>query len=305
MRAKPHALDTHEMKRILRKQIDNAHEALAGKRVTDRAVHTARKCIKKARSTLRLIRDAISDGAYRHENAMLRDAGRPLSARRDATILIEALEKVMKPEDDATIRSSAHTLHRILERERRQIKRSSSRSPDSPTHLRRELRVQSERVARMSVARQGWSVVGRGLKRVYTHGRNSLADARESRSADCLHEWRKQVKYLWHQLQLLEPVWPGPIGELADQAHTLADYLGDDHDLAVLSEKVVANARAFADRGSADALLGAIGRCRKRLQQKSLVLGSRIYEERADKFATRLGRYWRVWKQSESSSKGR
>jgi CHAD domain-containing protein len=51
-----------------------------------------------------------------------------------------------------------------------------------------------------------------------------------------LHDWRKQAKYLWHQFQVLTPIAPGELGELADQFHRLSDYRGDEHDLAVLEQ---------------------------------------------------------------------
>ena len=63
-----------------------------------------------------------------------------------------------------------------------------------------------------------------------------LAAAADDPTVEDLHEWRKQAKYLWNQLQVLEPLWPAVMEELANQAHELGRLLGDDHALAVLRE---------------------------------------------------------------------
>ena len=62
-------------------------------------------------------------------------------------------------------------------------------------------------------------MLGAGLKRVYRNGRDAFAVAQDDPSQEHLHEWRKQVKYLWHQLQVLQPIQLGQLTALADQAH--------------------------------------------------------------------------------------
>src|SRR5581483_9229959 len=153
---------------------------------------------------------------------------------------------------------------------------------------------------RWRVGRHGWSVLGEGLKRIYGRGRNELTHVRMKRSDERLHEWRKQVKYLMHQLQLLKPLWPGLIGELADQGHQLADYLGDDHDLAVLRGKILEKRELFEESSTRSALLALIDRSRTELQDKAIVLGERLYEEKPAAFAERFGRYWSDWHHEET-----
>jgi len=83
------------IKRLVRKQIDTALEGLRTQDTSDPVVHEARKCFKKVRALLRLVRDELDDKVYRDENTCFRDAGRPLTAVRDAKVLIEALDKVL------------------------------------------------------------------------------------------------------------------------------------------------------------------------------------------------------------------
>jgi CHAD domain-containing protein len=87
---------TQGLRRILREQIAKALEALGGTTLSDEAVHSARKELKKARATLQLLRDALGDVVYKRENAALRDAARPLSEVRDAKVLLDTLVRLVE-----------------------------------------------------------------------------------------------------------------------------------------------------------------------------------------------------------------
>jgi hypothetical protein len=86
------------IRRVIRKQLDDALEELTGEHrgQRDEAVHETRKCFKKVRAVLRLVRPVIGTKAYRAENTCLRDAARPLTEVRDAKILIETLDGLIE-----------------------------------------------------------------------------------------------------------------------------------------------------------------------------------------------------------------
>ena len=63
----------------MRRRIKSALQTLVPKKSDDDSIHEARKELKKARATLRLLRDALGKKAYKRENTALRDAARPLS----------------------------------------------------------------------------------------------------------------------------------------------------------------------------------------------------------------------------------
>jgi len=94
-------------------------------------------------------------------------------------------------------------------------------------------------------------------------------------------------------------MWPGLIGELADQSHKLADYLGDDHDLSVLRGKVLEMGDALPDPAARSALIALIDRYRTELRDKAMVLGRRLYEEKPATFGARFGQYWRDWQREQ------
>ncbi len=286
---------TQGVRRIARRRIAKALDSLQGSKVSDRNVHAARKELKKARATLRLLRDPLGDSTYERENSALRDTARPLSEVRDGKALIDALDKLVERYGAPARALPVDGLKRALRRQRTDARRRILKRPPGLRPQRIALQKSCERAARWRVGRHGWSVIGPALKRTYRNGRKALAVAETDCSVEKLHEWRKQVKYLWHQLRVLQPLWPGLVGELADQVHKLADYLGDDHDLAVLREKTLENEKAFQNSAASSALIALVDRCRSELQGKAVVLGRRIYEEKPKAFAVRFGKYWRDW----------
>jgi CHAD domain-containing protein len=286
---------THGMRRIVRAQIKNAAEALDGRVLSDERVHEARKGLKKARATLRLLRPVLGRRVFTRENTTLRDAARPLSGIRDGKALLDSLDLVMRRFGGVARAVPTDGIRRALQRERTRARQEARKGTTLLATQRDSLHKAHERAARWAVGDHGWSVVGAGVARVYSSGRKALARAEKDRTPANLHEWRKQVKYLWHQLEALQPLWPGLVGELADQAHQLCDYLGDDHDLSLLRSRVLYNKAAFAEATSRGALLALIDRLRTELRDKAMVLGRRLYEEKPAAFETRFGRYWHDW----------
>jgi CHAD domain-containing protein len=153
-----------------------------------------------------------------------------------------------------------------------------------------------ERVRAWYTNHRGWAALRRGLRRVYRHGRRALGAALAQPTPERLHAWRKQGKYLWHQLQLLEPLWPAVLKELANQVHALTDLLGDDHDLFVLRQTLATGPDVFGGESTREALFTLIDRRRAELEQEAFLLGQRIYRDRPRAFESRIKGYWKAWR---------
>ena len=129
-----------------------------------------------------------------------------------------------------------------------------------------------------------------GLKRVYQQGYRALGAVTADPTTDNLHEWRKQAKYLWHQVQLLEGIRPKAMKELARRVHTLTQWLGDDHDLAVLRQKLTADGKGPHGADGLNSFFDAIESRRDELRRKAIVLGQRVYRRGPKSFARRIKR---------------
>jgi CHAD domain-containing protein len=287
---------TKEVQRLLCHHIDQALKALQGNQpLSDAAVHGVRKQLKKGRADLRLLRKALGSQTYAYENTALRDAARPLTAVRDARTFMDTLDTLVEHSD---VQAHALDLDRVRQALRDEYCEVRQRVLDEGNTLELlEASVQAarRRAKRWPIGRRGWSVLGAGLKRVYRNGRDAFAVAQNDPSQEHLHEWRKQVKYLWHQLQVLQPIQLGQLTALADQAHTLANALGDDHDLAILSHKFLEEPDRFPDRATMHTLADLIARRRALLQEQAMTLSHHLYEEKPRIFVDRLREYWRAW----------
>ncbi len=146
------------------------------------------------------------------------------------------------------------------------------------------------------IKRDGFSALYKGLKRVYKRGRSAFELARIERTTENLHEWRKQVKYLWYQVCVLNPMWPKPLDILADELSTLADHLSEDHDLALLTRNAIEQAEALGDPAEVEKLILLIDQRRILLQTKAAAVGARIYAEKPKSFVNRMQGYWEAWR---------
>jgi CHAD domain-containing protein len=296
---RPKEAGTRGVRRIFRREVGKAIAALrqGGQPLADEVVHDARKRLKKARAALRLLREALGSRLYDRANACCRDAARPLTEVRDAKVLRETLDELAERGAGAVDAAALDEVRRALRQDQRQVRHVLEERDLGP--VEESLEALREWAKDWPVGRRGWSVLGAGLKRVYRSGRDSFTEARQGPSLANLHEWRKQVKYLWHQLQVLRPMRPAVMEELARQAHDLADSLGDDHDLAVLRARLQEKPGRFPEQPVA-ALVGLIDRRRGELQEQALALGRRLYQERPKQFAGRLKGYWHAWRRDRS-----
>lgn len=98
------------------------------------------------------------------------------------------------------------------------------------------------------------------------------------------------MKYLRHQLDLLRPAWPDVLHAMAGTADEIAELLGADHDLAVLREKVLAEALLSPE--VQPVLLDRIDERRSDYEREAIALGRRLYAEKPSSMTQRLGRLW-------------
>jgi CHAD domain-containing protein len=283
------------VKRVVRRQLDKALELLRSQGGGDEAVHDARKTFKKVRAVLRLVRGEIGGTAYRRENRRFRDAARPLTEVRDAKALVEALDQLAEryPHEGG---ASVAAARKGLQSDRRAIRKRVLRDGRAIPAVVSEVEAARDRLRGWSIPHKGWSALSGGIKETYRRGRRALAAAGEDATPENLHEWRKQAKYLWHQLQLLEPVWPGVMEELAQEVEALADLLGDDHDLVVLRQRLAASPEGFGGKAGPGTLLALIDRRRGELEEEAFALGRRLYADRPKEFTNRLREYWKAWR---------
>jgi CHAD domain-containing protein len=267
---------------------ENAKRALRSPRPSDIDVHAARKEIKKSRAALRLLRASLAKVTYRRENAALRSAAHALTAARDARVLLRTFESVRRSRIASGQDKEAAALWRMLHRSQSHAQQQLLQQPEVLSGARATLRQLQLRARRWRVGQHGWNRLGRAFRRIYRAGRRAARAANRRADALTLHEWRKQVQYLWHALQILKPLQCKPALKIAARSRRLADYLGEAHDLALLQSSLA----AFGRRHEALSvpLLVAIEHRRRTLQAKAMAVGKRLYAPKPRVMVARVGR---------------
>jgi len=301
------------IRRIALERIDTALEQLSNPSLDrDKAVHDARKTCKRLRAILRFIRDEVGYTYYRRENFRFRDASRLLAPARDSAVLLETLDSLVERFHTIEVNPLIHEIDP-------QIADMLPVSPGIFADLREKLierhhlhskqvlqtdaipqYIATVREARLNVVdwpmqQVEFTAVSSGLRRVYRQGRQHMFHASQTMSTKALHEWRKCVKYLWYQLELLQPVQPGMLSASVEALAALSGHLGNEHDLAELQQLIFADPTLLPDE-LRQQLCVMIAHRRKEYQALAWPLGSHLYAEKSWPFVNRIHAYWKIWR---------
>jgi CHAD domain-containing protein len=251
------------VKRVAAEQIDHACGQLAQKSDTEKAVHEARKNVKKTRALLLL-------AGYGGEDKRLRNIGRALSELRDAAVMIEVFDALLEKHQAALKKESFAGIRRGLV--------ESMRSADAG-------RAVTSALAGLHAARQRlerWPIedaLSDGLETSYRRGRKALARATKNGAPQNYHDFRKRVKEHWYHMRLL-----GSLESRTAGLKELEGWLGDHHNLAVLQEKLEKSPERFGDEEWIKLFLALATNEQQELAQNSISLGRRLYEQKPKQF---------------------
>lgn len=189
-------------------------------------VHDTRRKLKWQRALLRAVRPSLSSSAFRREDHALRDVGRTLAAARAhvarAAVLRSLSAHFSLPEEHA------REALRFLEASTpRGGVKDAIEALSALTAIRaRGLDFLPEIEPETLVA---------GLCDQLRRARKAYRRARRDPTPHLLHEWRKQVKYHLHQLELLRELVPA-LSERTAAVKALSELLGLAHDVAELRQ---------------------------------------------------------------------
>ncbi len=270
------------IRRLAREQLERALGEIKARSHEDEgaAVFATRKHIKRTRALLRLVRRELGRGIFKGENRRLSGVARSFSGSRDARVQLQVLENL-----------------------RRDAAQETGAFPDTAAALRTEIANLAEtfgsrREQAASALQQvcdrleGWPLenlatgdLARALKRTYRRGRKCFRAVRSEPGTEKFHSWRKRVKDLYYQAQILRDLHPG-LRETAAEAKALSRQLGELHDLAFFRERLEGSLE-FPETERA-LLLGLLCTRERELERVALDCGARFYAEKPGVFSRRL-----------------
>ena len=294
----------HGLKRLSTYEIERAVTGFFdGEEAFPLAVHSARKATKRLRALLRLIRSEIGEKVFQYENRQLRETARLLSSVRSAAVVVHALAEIRRQYGSVLAPGALEEpLHRldvvrermesrtmedpeILPRVVNQLERAHARSSSWPVNG------DAREVYGMGI-RDSFDAVGEGLKATYGRGRVEMVKAYTSGDPADFHLWRKRVKYLRHQLEILTPLWPEVIVGMAMTLERVGQLLGDDHDLHELVLLLDHEPRLCPDPVEKSLIKALVAQRRSDLETTARILGRRVYAETPVALTSRLDAYW-------------
>jgi CHAD domain-containing protein len=283
------------IRRVARGQLQDAHDDLDGtsSRRLGETVHETRKRFKRLRACVRLARDAVGEATYERENAAFRMAGQRISGPRDAQVLLETLDALTERFAEELPHDATAALRARLAREHDAAAASLRDSDGAIAATIVTLDHALSRATTWTFERDGFVALSPGLDRIYRRGRKAMKAARKDPSAENLHEWRKRVKDLWHATEIVCAARPKRLERVANRAHKLSGLLGDHHDLHVLRSYVETHPQCFDEERNQQALLAVLDRRSRRLCEKALARGRKLYKVKPKRFVRDIERGWR------------
>ena len=238
---------------------------------------------------LRLVRYEVGEQVYRFENEWMRDTVLFLSEVRTSSVLVKGAATSGKcmgrcwrkarstgPGSDANLRDRIE--QRVMEdpeitpRVVSNLERARGRYETWPADP------DARSVYGIGI-RHDYRAIGPGLKATHARGRHQMVTAYQTPSPESFHRWRKRVKYLRHQMEILTPLWPEVMIGMAVTLDRISELLGQDHDLAELLQ-TLADRPDLCPNPMERSLIGALAEQRRAdLQTASRILGRRIYAE--------------------------
>lgn len=218
-------------------------------------VHSARKAIRRLRAVLALF--ATDEQPLQRSDRALQRLGRGLSALRDAHVLVDTAQSLQA---GAPAPGWATVITHLGARRDRLLQRACAQDAEFKKKRRVVQRVGLE------LDTQRWELVRKGdLRRALARSRRRVekaaARARDSDDAQALHDWRRRVRRLRMQLEVMARLDSGLVkdrpgsdgGKQGKGLHRLSDALGREQDLRMLRNHVRAM-RGLPDKAELMAL---------------------------------------------------
>ncbi len=262
-------------------------------RAHDRAIHEARKSVKKIRGVLRLIEPELGKHSKRASKTV-GAIGRQLSIFRDSSAMITTVDALRKQYHSHL---GQHTLQPVREALLQNKKEAEEQGNvhDLMVRLAQELTTAAADIENWSIDKHGFDAIAPGFKKTLRRGRKAYRAVCEHQRAENFHDWRKRVKDHWYHIRLLEPASKEELAPYQKSLRDLETWLGDDHNLAVLRQKIRAEPSLYGTREETELALDLIGQHQVALREKSLELGARLYLDKPGKVVEHMRELWEAW----------
>jgi CHAD domain-containing protein len=245
-----------------------------------KAVHDARKALRRARAVLALVAGALPKSERRAVGKALQEARRALSTARDHAVAPETASQLALGDEDRmtakrVLDNAAEALPAISEL-KQLVGESAARAAAQLEALEAALPQELE-----------WDVVVEGLQETYGEARRARRAGKSSKP--WFHTWRRRSKELGYQLDLLAEHAGPRLAAIHSEIDGVTDTLSPAVDLIMLREFVTTYGQGIpAD--DIDHLKTAIDAQLADLMKDARRAGRDTFRQRPRKFGKRLSK---------------
>lgn len=261
--------------------VDAAKDAAAHVEASPtKAVHDARKALRRARAVLALVAGALPKAERRAVRKALQEARRSLSTARDHAVAPETAGQLALGEADRA------TAQRVLD--------LAAEAMPATGELQQLVAEAAARAAAQLEALEAalpqeleWDIVVDGIVETYNEARRARRAAK--RSKPWFHAWRRRNKELSYQLELLSHHAGPRLSAIHSELEGVSDTLGPAVDLIMLREFVATYGQGIPTddidhlRMAIDAQLGDLMKDARRAGRDSFRQGPRKFGKRLTK----------------------
>jgi len=245
-----------------------------------KAVHSARKALRRARGVLAMVAGALPKSERKAVGRALQESRRALSSVRDHAVAPTTLGALpLGDADRATAKqildTAAEALPTVAE-----IKQLLGESAARAA-------AQAEALEASLPAELRWDVVVDGIQQTYGEARRARRGAK--RSKQWFHTWRRRSKELSYQLELVANHAGARLAAIQSEISSVSDSLGPAVDLVMVREFVETYGQGISS-DDVDHLKSAIDAQLGDLMAQNRKAARDTFSQRPKKFAKRLSK---------------
>ncbi|MGE3958710.1 MAG: CHAD domain-containing protein [Vicinamibacterales bacterium] len=289
---KPHHPLARDARAIIARQLARAERELVtvGDARSDRAVHDARRHLKKILALLRLLKPVLGRD-FERASRPVRRASAMLAPVADAEALVGATGVLGVRQRQPAIAQARQTIQEALRAHEADTGRRANFQRLLPRVLRL-LAVERPRLDAWSLDVDGFDAIAPGLERSVRRTQQAMVRAARHPRAGAFHAWRRRVKDLWFQVRLVERRCGFGLDASRRALEALDGLLGRYHNM-VLLERVLVRHPCLSRNDTADCLR-TIHRRRRALGRRALSLGVAVLHDSPETFVARVRHLWRT-----------
>ena len=241
-------------------------------------IHEYRKAIKRCRALLRLLKNFIGENVFETIDKKLSMAAGDMAQRRDATVNLRSF-----------INLSLAYSHTITENIRQSItneltekvKKAYETEIIDPVKTEESilifLKTILDELNEIRIKPATHSDFSTAIEKSYFKAANLFTDAKNSLETEVIHKFRKFTKHLLFQLKFTPDLDKTYLNPLITKLDNISDFLGKEHDLAVLDKTLATNTNLLKEDLLKVHLI--IVKERARLQKETFRLAEEVYSE--------------------------